>query len=533
MAIAPFFDKVALAAASVLRGFDRSAFEAKLIAQNVALVFGDQAASTTEGKVAVELTANLLARLYPNVTIIAYGPSATAFASIVTEQVRAINPLIDAEVLEGSASSCDAIATIAVVIGDDAPFAGKPAIHIGSSGWTAYCSAHAARTCGTTNIPFGAAAAACIGSANVFRYVFAEELGGSGLDSDVALSLATYSQRSHPPEDGSIGEVDIGTIHLAGLGAIGNAFLWTLAKVPTLAGTIHGIDPEVIQASNAQRYVLTTSGDDGRSKTDVAIGFLGKENPGVKFVPHKMTWGEFLATEPPPWRLERVVVALDSSVDRIGVQASLPRWICNGWTQPGDLGVSRHRFRRGEACLTCLYFPSGTIKNEDQLVAEAVGLAGHELAVRKLLHTGEAVGIGVIRNIAEALKVSVDELVPYADRPLRDFYSEAICGGVILRLQAQSADDSLRANYDRGSAGGTAEAPMAFQSALAGVLLASELARDVLRLGVVPETKTVINLLSPLGTNLNVNVAPEPSGRCVCQDDDFVAVFNNHFSELA
>src|SRR6266403_734495 len=60
---------------------------------------------------------------------------------------------------------------------------------------------------------------------------------------------------------------------------------------------------------------------------------------------------EFVRTAGYDW--PHVLVALDTAADRRSVQASLPKWIANSWTQPGDLGLSVHgQFDGPGACLS-------------------------------------------------------------------------------------------------------------------------------------------------------------------------------------
>lgn len=73
------------------------------------------------------------------------------------------------------------------------------------------------------------------------------------------------------------------------------------------------------------------------------------------------------------------------------------------------------------------------------------------------------------------------------------------------------------------------EVPLAFQSAMAGVLLGAELVSDLggLRSAELP-TKTVLDLTRPLASRLNTNVKKQanPSGaRCICQDADYVEAY--------
>jgi len=100
-----------------------------------------------------------------------------------------------------------------------------------------------------------------------------------------------------------------------------------------------------------QRYVLGERSDEGRSKVELAKSYL--RGP-LKPVAHQKKWAEFVRTAGYDW--PHVLVALDTAADRRSVQASLPKWIANSWTQPGDLGLSVHgQFDGPGACLSCLY----------------------------------------------------------------------------------------------------------------------------------------------------------------------------------
>jgi hypothetical protein len=207
-------------------------------------------------------------------------------------------------------------------------------------------------------------------------------------------------------------------------------------------------------------------------------------------------------------------VAVDSAEARRTIQAALPRWIVNAWTQRGDLGVSRHSFLGDQACLTCLYLPEGPQKHEDQLIADAIGLPGALMEVRQLLHTGAPVGRDWIDRIAAALGTVVEPLIRFENRPLRAFYSEAICGGLVLSLGGTGAITV------------SAAAPMAFQSALAGILLAAELVANAAGYKYTPPPATTsIDLLRPLGQFLSLPHKKHVSGGCICQDPDYLDAY--------
>lgn len=218
------------------------------------------------------------------------------------------------------------------------------------------------------------------------------------------------------------------------------------------------------------------------------------------------------------WNLPCVVVAVDNAQDRRAVQASLPKWIVNAWTQTGDLGVSRHSFLGDQACLMCLYLSQAGQPNKDQLIAQAIGLPEALMEVRELLYTGRPVGEEFLRRIAQARGISVEPLLAFKDNPLRVFYTEAVCGGQVFEL----------AGTDGGIA--RAEVPMVFQSALAGTLLAAELVVRAAGLRQSPPpVATRIDLLRPIGVSLSMPITKHPSGTCICQETDYISRFRKKY----
>lgn len=586
MALAPFFDKAALAAAAVLHGFEREHFAATLERQRIGLAFDTAAAESFEGRTTLLLWVNLTARLYPKLALLATGTAATIYRDVLESAARDVNPNIEfvGEIATESATTASTAAAMSaahaaaevcgiepmvVVVGDTDATAfgvrsGATVLYVGSDGWEARLSTAHPVGSGATLLPFGAAAAACLGAANVFRHVFRAQLTDAALDD--ALTFSTLSLMSRvgvdpvrgPKLDAHSGQLpedlDLGEAVLVGAGAVGQGALWTLARVRRLRGRLHVVDREVVDASNPQRYVLAASADAGTSKVALAHELFGQaasglrvvsptERAAIALVPHAMRWGEFLAARPRPWCLPRVLVALDSARDRIAVQAALPRWIANAWTQPGDLGLSRHGAFGVKACLACLYLPlSASAAHEDVLVAEAVGLSTELMLVRHLLATNAPVDDAVLTRMAAGLGVPLEPLLVFRGRPLRAFYSEAVCGGIVLRLQSQTharqameletaLADPAAASRPVPSNGQprdrAAMVPMAFQSVLAGVLLATTAVADAAGLPAPPlGQKAVLNLLRPLTARLLVPLARHGSGKCLCQDADYQAAFD-------
>lgn len=496
MALANFFDKAALGASQVLRGFDFDAFRTTLNSHKIGVAF-DHTAQSGEGAITLELSLNLLSRLYPRLIIRSLSAPGEYRIEHLAELAKNINP--DIELIDANDATCW------LAIGSTALPGDGPTFYLGSDGWLSLLSQKQPVGSGTSGNPFGAAAAACIGLANVFKYVFGDQLPYSELDDALKLSLFNYQQDTAAANP-VFASVDLGETYLVGAGAIGNAFLWSLSKAESVSGTLHVVDKEVVDLSNLQRYVL--SDQEAVSGSKIGLAETALKGSQVEVIPHQQTWGEFLADQS-RFDFARVVIALDSAKDRIAVQASLPRWIVNAWTQPDNLGVSRHDFMGDKACLTCLYMPNKKVASESERIAEEIGLPDAEREIRSILARGLPVRRELLARIAQAKGIDIADLLQFEGESLRKFYSEAICGGLVLRLTGETT--SAQAS----------QVPMSFQSALAGIMLAAELVKHASGKEQEARTRTEIDLLRKLGTHLSHDQRKDSSGRCICQDSDY------------
>lgn len=492
MALADYFPRDALAISQVLQGFDSDAFTEQLEGVRVAIAFDEEAATSRDGRSLLDLTVRLAARLYPSLTFLTV-PAVDDFAEELIALAININPNIE--------TSRSGVAHAALSIGVDAPPVDAQAVYAGCDGWVGMVGTEGPYGTSDKGNPFGAGFAGCIAAANLFRFLFLPD-GQASLDADVSFPpdadsfpILTASALADPPV-------------MVGIGAVGNSAVWTLARTP-LTGQIHLVDPEVVELSNLQRYVLCARSDEGGIKVDIA----GKEfEGGLKALLHRGTLASFLEANGYKW--ERILVALDSAHDRRAVQASLPRWIANAWTQLGDLGVSSHTFLGEDACLACLYLPTQKSKSEDQIIAEGLKIPQFQTQVRFLLGNGQTTSKEICDAVANAWGIPPEKLVPYAARPIRELWVEGICGGGIIPLG------------EAGPAPRELQVPLAFQSALAGVLLAAETVVDVLTDGAGRRTLLRrMDVLRPLG-----EVVPQPArkagtGACICEDHDFVAAY--------
>lgn len=497
MALAEFIGRVGDSAAQVLADYDQEAFARRLNACAVTIAF-DTGIGTAEGSAALDMLVRLLARLFPRLEFQSLDGTAAPDAM---ETARAINPVIEF-VHEGNERK------FTVVLGSTA-CNGSELIYVGSDGWLAKVGTEQPLGFGATDNPFGAGAAACIAAANVFRWAFSDALENPALDKRLEVSTLDFKHGSRGANMSLPPQRNIGKFSIVGLGAIGNAAVWALARLRDCTGEISLIDHERIELSNLQRYVLADRQSVGAEKVEVMKRFL----PGFEVRPHPMRWREFLLASGTHHH-GLVAVALDTARDRVLLQGSLPREIINSWTQRGDLGISRHPdFTGGGPCLACLYLDPRPARNDDEILAEELGMPEQAKTVGHMLHLGLPVGEAFVHDIAARKGVPVAELLKFAHLPLREFRAKAVCGsGLFKSVSTRNA----------------IEVPMAFQSALAGVLLAGEIVatRLALQRRALP-TKTTLDLMRPVAKMLNFSVSKNNAAgvRCICQDRDYITVY--------
>ena len=487
MAIANFYKRAAVAASQVVAGFNEDAFRKTLAECRVGVAMGSKASSLQEGRAIADLLVRLLARLYP---AIEFRIVDEAHRFELEKLATSINPDIDL------ADSADT----GLVIGPgDSEF--SDSTYIGSEGWVAFLSHQGPAPVGESENPFGAGGAACLGAANLFRKIF---VPSSEPDTEVTLDLRTLARDTSRSDSGAPWKLKTDCT-LAGVGAIGNGAVWALARC--VAGArIRLVDPETLEMSNLQRYVLCSQEHIDHPKSLVAGLFLA--NSSEEF---PMAWADY--TEKMGFSDRLVLVALDSARDRRQVQASLPEWVVNAWTQPGDLGVSVHsRFGGDGACLACLYLPQGQVANEDEVVAVALGVPHRQPQIRALLDEGSPIPDDQFAEVAGALEIEESAIEQFRGFPVRQLYSEGLCGGALVPLERLGAPRTEM------------HVPLAHQSAFAGLLLA---AAAVTYQNQKPQVTEVIrvNLMQPVGTELRQPMQRQPVG-CYCNDEVFASVYD-------
>lgn len=460
MSLPRFLDRAADASLPVLAELGRTAFRDRLSTLSVGISIDARLADDPASHAGYLLAVNLAARLYPRLVLL--GP--VELCALAGELAASINPLVDV----ADRGRVDA----RWVWSRRTPHRGE--IHAAASGWNV----------GFDGAPVGsgraetlaALAAAAIGTGEMFRAIFAAELGTRGRTGPApfAFNLLTLGppQRNLPALAPAPA---FGRAHLAGAGAVGEAAALALREASAV-GTLVAVDPESTDLGNLQRYLLAFDRHVGMAKVALLAEQLTGSRIAVEQVP--TVWSADTRTQP----ADTVLAALDSIAGRIELQAGLPRRLYNAYTQPLDIGWSRHEAFGEDACLACLYWPTGPRRNRHEVLAAALdqhparilcylvvpGLGigqpippQHLPADVDVTIAARWAGVPIGHDIGQALFGDPDALADRAGARVDDLYHD-MCAGALIPTVAGDRDREV-------------VVPLAHQSALAGILLATQL----------------------------------------------------------
>src|SRR6185369_2275847 len=435
MALAPFFSR-AYSAIGAHLGITREELKKALSGHIVGIHLGEACSVEGNEKWVAELLVNLLARLYPSLSISGGKPA----CSSITKIARAINPNI--KILR-----CPDDATVVVYVGGTATC--DKGFSASASGWVAHVGSNVEN--GPLN-PYSAGAAAALATWRVFQTVFARTETQPLVIPDISLSLLDYGTDSGKSDP--LPSVNLGEVAVAGIGAVGNPAVWAWARHAGLSGELHLIDPEDVELSNLQRYCLPLHEDVRMGKVQMAERALRDSNLSVRLWPCSLE--DFASNYSGIGNLPTICVSVDNIDGRRAAQSLLPRLVINGWTSDNGLGASWHRFLGNNACLGCFYHPKGASLSQTELAAKALGIPHDKLAM--LWVTENPLGAEEIQIIGNHLGLSAGKLANWAGKRIQDVYTGVICGQVGIDLSA---------------IGRVATVPLAHQSVLAGILMAA------------------------------------------------------------
>jgi len=246
--------------------------------------------------------------------------------------------------------------------------------------------------------------------------------------------------------------VDLGEAYLAGAGAVGNAFLYTL-RYFNVSGRLNVVDPKLVSPGNLNRCMFFDISAIGHPK---ATYLCRAANPFFKLlelVSQDKRLDQVEAKSAGPW-LRRLIVAVDSRRARRSLQAEIPGEVYDASTTDiREIVLHFNRQPTDGECLCCVYKEERNERAREVHIARMLGVTVEDVQKGLITHDSAA----KIHSVYEYLDQS--SLVGTA----YDTLFKTLCGQGLLQTDE----------------GRQVLAPFAFVSVLAGAYLAIEL---VLRL---------------------------------------------------
>jgi hypothetical protein len=244
---------------------------------------------------------------------------------------------------------------VSFVIGDTPHTGPRDALRLSGDEWGLQIGpASAAKgTRWTGRVPFGALACAATAAAEALRAalpLLSDAVGAElvaeahrlTIGQPVALDLREF----FPALESELG---FGEIDAVSGGAITNAALYVLRRMPGAHGKVRVIEAEALDLSNINRYMLALRRHVGMAKTEMLESYAGG---GIQVVGVPLRLEERTIEEIGPLA-DRVLVGVDHIPSRWLIQREAPAWVGVGSTQSLDVLVSSHA--HGEACAGCLH----------------------------------------------------------------------------------------------------------------------------------------------------------------------------------
>jgi ThiF family len=398
---------------------------------------------------------DLLARLFPRIDVVC-DPAARADAALPAGEELLAARLQHARE-HGIPPQAAGEAAITINIGPDGENADLCA---DGSGWQAYLGTQPSRLPDSgSRVSVGALVAACRAAAHTFARLLANLLEAQPTPASDYFSALTYRTAETPFEEPTA-EVS-GALEgvLVGVGSIGGAAVYLLARTPGLAGELAIIDPQSLESHNLDRAILATAADTEaeRVKVEVAADAVAHLDR-LSVDPRKETISGYLASRPPEQPLPLVLCAVDSPSSRRAMQDCLPLELINAACNPREVMISGHRTDEGP-CVCCLHMAE-MLDGEQiraRLIAQATGLTFEQVVVR--MNQRAPLEPQTIMFIELRTSRPEGSLAGYVGETLETLWEEQLMYGAV---QVQAS----------GGAVGAVAAP--WVTALAGFLLAGE-----------------------------------------------------------
>jgi molybdopterin/thiamine biosynthesis adenylyltransferase len=329
-------------------------------------------------------------------------------------------------------------------------------VYAAAGDWVAHVGRVPVASCDPyATMPFGAHAAAALAVGEIFRLLRARGEVSAGPDR-MTLSVWSCSLLDPATVDGPTGvaiepilDKGVPQFTLVGVGAVGSAFLLTLwaSGLAVFAGKL--VDGDAVSRTNLNRYPLFGLKDVGTPKASGAAALLhrsGRTGRTAFMLSGEDVWWADHARASGA-RISLLVSAVDTNAARHQLQDGLPRIVLGASTRELRAEVDRYDLAASNSrCLKC-HNPVEVGETDAVLRARLLTMNNDEL-------------------ISDAEERGVD---PEA---LQRYVNELRSGGTGCAILAGPSLEKLRRTPGEGAFA------VSFVSALAGTMLAAQLARE-------------------------------------------------------
>lgn len=335
-----------------------------------------------------------------------------------------------------------------ISIGVKLPQDTESGIAIGADGWN--ISANQSVRLSDNSNPVGPFCAAALASSEAFKIIFCR----SNIE-DQILPMPSQFFWNAWFGNGDVPPIDLNLhfeeMHIFGVGAVSHGFLWILKNWPhDIDGTVHLIDPDSYEVSNAQRYLGMSMEDWNKPKVEQMAKNLKQCHPNLDVKTHHKDMNQYFMDENPDCNVSLAIAGLDSVEGRREMALKLPKNIINMWTSENHVGASRFSFEDSWPCLYCVYpEEKQEIPDETGVIFCEFGKALQPSRIRELLSSGQPLSLDDAIKIGKKTHIEPDSIIGQPIRSVRGH----VCSAMGIQLPKSSTEEQIPFVFASGLAG--------------------------------------------------------------------------------
>ena len=189
---------------------------------------------------------------------------------------------------------------------------------------------------------------------------------------------------------------EIGHLTVAGIGAIGSAFLFALASDRSVGGRLSLVDHDTLDGPNLCRYTFFDERDLATSKVSSAKRRLDALGMALRTEAFDQRFEKYFDQNyglDPRFRVENLISAPDRRDTRRRFQAKLPRRLWDASTGPNQVVLHRNEYDKEFACLACIYPETPDENAHLKHVAETLNLPFERILTGESISQPDAIAI--------------------------------------------------------------------------------------------------------------------------------------------